>query len=404
MIGKTITGGAPAAFACLCLATAGVASGQDVFNIDEPSDLAEIDGTDTLNILDGGEVGEVFLTDENAPNFDVSFVARDQSTVNVFDGGQLGRAFITDDATLNIFDGGTYNGNFRLFLSGNSQSFVAGGIGTNGPPAIRLFDFASIEFDSGGSGPFIANGFNTIVYRNGRFSAGPSDIFASLVGPNSTLLVEDSSFDSVEVDGRATFIRARNGQSVVVRGQLDSTDSDLSDARVEANGNATFAGDTFYLLEIADSGTVSLDNVTVSIIEAADDSFLRIGGGTTVVNLTASNQATVVATGGLSDSAVMFENGTTLLIGGSDFSLDGVEIDIATFTEDDPFIIDERGGALLAGTLFDGTSFQLTLDGSFSDSATLGLFGLTAIPSPTAAGTGLALFGLLGLNRRRNRA
>ena len=419
MIGKTITGGAPAAFACLCLATAGVASGQDVFNIDEPSDLAEIDGTDTLNILDGGEVGETYDANLNqdGPNLGITFRALDNSTVNVFDGGYLGQSIFSGSSTLNI-NGGRADSFFGITLRDEASAFLTDGSVVGALTGFYARDRSTFTASNASIGSFFAYDSSNVTLRNIQ-PGTDADAYGGNIGPGATLLLEQSTFWNLNIEGTAiirdTLIELTDlhgaTQGITVSGTATVENSSAYFLDVEG-GTADVRGGALVEVTVEDGGVASISEGTVvgqldiigGTVEIGENVLLG-GGDLGDFNVEVTEGGMLILRGGdFSAATFSIADDSTFLLGGSGFSLDGVDINVEAFTEDDPFVIDERGGALLAGTLLDGTSFELALNGSFADGATIGLFGLglTAIPSPTAAGTGLALFGLLGLKRRRN--
>ncbi len=315
-------------------------------------------------------------------------------TMTLLDGGVLGENFTTVDATLNIEGGDVGNG---LEIAGGVVNISGGGMG-------ELFAYTGSEVNiSGGS---VA-----------RFSAGGSDVTISggTVGNNS-----GAGGGSIVITGGDV------GMSFQVNSVVDISGGSVGDRMVALPGSVVSISDgTVGDFFEAQSGSVvnisggsvgewfrnrSVVNISGgdfgNMFDAFDGSVVRISGGNVSDGFNAHSGSVVSIRGGslgddfdalpgsvinisggsVGDDFAAFNSSEVHLLG-TEFFIDGTLLD--TLVPDEPFIITNRGGQTLSGTLADGSAFRFVLDESrlgaedfFSADM---LLTVTLVPEPASA-------------------
>ena len=451
----------PLAAACgAVLLVAGAADAQQVINVPPDPAPQDIGAGTTLNVFDGGQVGGLEAGGDSETNvFDggVLFgntieptVSRftsfsDSATLNVNAGGLVRGLFATDDAVVNVAEGGelgdqsrnqgtTFRGNATLNVDGGNVSAdgSAFGIDFGGSVTVNL-NAGRIADD----GILIAD--DVRLRQTGGFLGGNAEIrdnaVVDILGGRAFERASGRVDGGRVVDGGILNIR---GGEVGIAEALPGGTINITGGRVQRAG-ALFDGggqinidggrvDNFdptgfeggtvgritggVIDSIFNQGTIE---ITGGQIGGVSNEFrIDVTGGT--IGFFSSNEsgADTLVSGGQFEGRIQIEEDGVFTLVGSDFTLDGEPIDLAALgaTLDDPFVVEDRGGALLEGTLADGSFFDLVLTGGDSsagvsgdfvdDSATVQLaLSAAVIPSPTAAVGGAMLCGLMALRRGR---
>ena len=157
--------------------------------------------------------------------------------------------------------------------------------------------------------------------------------------------------------------------------------------------------DVFFdsVVNISDAAQVGSD------FRALNGSEVNVSGGSVGDGFSALFGSVVNISGGSVGDAFMASFSSTVNLSGSGFLLDGVSLE-PQLTLNEAFTLTDRGGAVLSGTLADGTAFDFVLNelfiggqDQFDAEATL---TLTLVPEPGVLSL-LALGGVGLLTRRR---
>ncbi len=336
------------------VAMCGVASAaraQTIYNVPPDTAPPTIDGTDVVNILDGGTLTGLFE-------------AFGQGQVNLFPGGTL-----------------TSGGGSKVFY--DTSSFVATGgtlIGTivrlRGESVGVIHDLITPPPNSGvdnSPGSFVAEAGSHLTINGGLFY-GIVQAAGGTVTVNGGYLPRSTS--------------SNGGTFRVLGGTVDGFFNVGTGARAIVDGGTVLGligaqDDAVVDLISGHFGGSTMDSPPPQVAVAIEEATINLRGGTFTQDYDFSIQDTA-----------------TMTVFGTGFALDGVPIDLGgAGTEANPYVLLEREGQLLTAILADGSAFgtQLTAN-RYEVTSTL---QLVVVPEPSASAL-LGLAGLAALRRRRH--
>ncbi|MFV1967916.1 MAG: PEP-CTERM sorting domain-containing protein [Pirellulaceae bacterium] len=388
------------------------ALGQFTTVINVPPNVApgSISSDTQLNVSDGGVLPDFFdagTLDGFSTNVEVNilggavgkdFDAAPGSAVNI-SGGSVDWSFNANGGSAVTISGGTIGDDFSA-KSGSAVTISGGEFRSNGVPIDGLenegdtvsFNVPSYSFLSG----TLADG---TPFAFSRLDRASRDSFASdvLTLETATLPPVGPALITASTDRVPFGIRqgqrlrvdsggvvpdsfnAGRGSTVVVEvGGRVGRNFEAVDAQVNISGGSVGA-----LFDAFSGSTVTISGGSVGVLfDAFSGSTVNISGGSVGGRFTAYTGSTVRISGGAFGEVFKADSNSAVTISGGEFFVNGVPVG-GLESEGDTVSLDVPVGALLTGTLADGTPLAFFHGSSTSDDAIArGVLTLEAAPLP----------------------
>ena len=358
--------------------------------------------------VDGEDISSIRLNQVAIPELDLNPI-----TVN--NAGQNAPAGLRAGQTLSLVDGGDLGENFETV---GATINIAGGIVGEGA---TFFD-SDVTISGGSFGEDLA-----IINSQFEITDGALG-FRSFID-NSVGTISGGSIPSVSSSG-SRFEINNDSQVTITGGEIGDL-SLVNDSVVDISGGiigerfsvfgestANISGGTFgNFFTAAGTANVNITDGEFGSFNASSDSIVSISGGR-FVSLSAVNRSTVDISGGTFEriflqgpaelnlsggtvSGLVTSNSGDLNIFGTEFFIDGDLVEFLALGE----TLNLRGQDLtLAGTLLDGSDFEIQFGSGVSSQSFVNSVNLTlstAVPEPSSLMLLIACFGLGTLKRRR---
>ncbi len=350
----------------------GAGAGQTVI-LEDGGELGDnfLAGHDSIVEIRGGKVGNNFEADRSQVTITGGHVGNKADAFGGSDftvaGGSVGEGFQAQAGSIVHVTGGSI-GRLSYAMPGSEVHVSGGYIGTT------FRAMGATMFVTGGNidVEFSATEGSTVIIEDGsishNFEAGSNskvDIYGGSFGKSVSardgasvniyggdfeggLLIEDAAVVDIHGGEFSSGFEARLGAKVNIESGVLGNDTYIHDANVHISGG-----------EIGDH------------VEFFDGAEVRVSGGSIGKGLWVQASSQIIQSGGLFGRQFQAFDGSTLIIEGFGFELDGVPIQ-GLSAVDDTLVVYERGGALLTGILADGTPFEYQLnDGSSATSPLL---------------------------------
>ncbi len=314
-------------------------------------------------------------------------------TMTARSGGVLGDNFAVVDAMLNIEGGDVGDG---LEIAGGTVNIRSGDVGeffaytgsevniSGGNVAKFGADGSDVIISGGTVGDHSAVGGGSVVITGGNVgmffrASSVVDISGGSVGDR--MEAPSGSVVNISDGSVGEFFEAQSGSVVNISG---GSVGESFRAHSVVNISGGELGNRF------DAFTGSVVNVSGGNVSdgfnANDGSVVNLRGGSVGNDFDALPGSVIKISGGSVGEGFSAFHSSEVHLFGTEFFLDGTLLD--TLVQDEPFIITNRGGQILSGTLANGSAFRFVLDETrlgehyFSIDT---LLTVTLVPEPSSA-------------------
>ena len=411
------------------------------------SDRNEIGQDTTVNVFSGGRIGNSTdvgfgggVVNLRGGTLGQNFSVLADGHLEMASGSVEGTVIVEDGGTAEISSGfiGTLGGGGLSVRTGGAVSLSGGNIGgltvqSDGSAVVSGGVFERLNVFNGGLVTLRGNDFllNGVSVSQTVISPGAADVLSGTLEDGSPFVVtrldRDLNLQDIQlatvpipsvntnpilVDNRVdapTGLRVGQSLSLVNGGELQRNFTTV-DAALEISGGdigtnlellrteANFSGGNFgFELDAFDGTVLSVSDGNFGELSAHSGSEVSISGGSFRGAVEAFEGSVINVSGGQfnggDESLFAFSGGEINLIG-SDFILDGVDLD--ALSSDVPFVITDRD-VLLSGIYSDGTAFEYFLSTragddvgfAFAEDSRLTV-SLSSVPEPSST---VLLFG-----------